>query len=82
MLYAGGLLSKRKYAQSRSALGTFLTGTTMTKGYLQKRRLLVSGEIPLPKILSYQDLMGKVNSIDIGDLCQQAISFLIFHFKR
>ena len=68
MLYAGGLLSKRKYAQSRSALGTFSTGTTTTKGYLQRRRLLVSGDIPLPKILSYKDLMSKVNSIDIGEL--------------
>ena len=68
MLYAGGLLSKRKYAQSRSALGTFSTGTTTTKGYLQRRRLLVSGDIPLPKILPYEDLMSKVNSIDIGEL--------------
>ena len=61
-------VSKRKYAQSRSALGTFSTGTTTTKGYLERRRLLVSGDIPLPKILSYKDLMSKVNSIDIGEL--------------
>ena len=62
MLYAGGLLSKRKYAQSRSALGTFSTG------YLQRQRLLVNGDIPLPKILSYKNLMSKVNGIDIGEL--------------
>ncbi len=68
MLYAGGILSKRKYAQSRSALGTYSIGTTTAKGYLQRQRLLFSGEIPLPKVLSYKDLMSKVNSIDIGEL--------------
>ena len=49
-------------------MGTFSTGTTTTKGYLQRRRLLLSGDIPLPKILLYKDLMSRVNSIDMGEL--------------
>ena len=68
MLYAGGLLSKRKYAQTRSSLCTYAIGTTTEKGYLQRRRLSLSGGIPLAKVLSCKDLMSKVNSIDIGEL--------------
>ena len=68
MLYAGGLLSKRKYAQNRSALSTFSTGNVTEKGYLQRKRLLFSGGIPIPKILPYKDLMHIVNNVDIGEL--------------
>ena len=59
MLYAGGLLSKRKYWKSRSALGTYSMGTITTKDYLQGKRLSLSGGIPIPKTLSYKDLMFK-----------------------
>lgn len=68
MLYAGGLLSKRKYSKSRSDLGTYSMGTITTKGYLQGEILSSSGGIPIPKILSYKYLMFKVNNIDIGEL--------------
>ena len=37
MLYAGSLLSKRKYAQVRSALSTFSTGDITKKGYIQRK---------------------------------------------
>ena len=68
MLYAGSLLSKRKYAQVRSALSTFSTGNITEKGYIQRKRLLVSGGIPIPKILPYKDLTHIINNVDIGEL--------------
>ena len=68
MLYAHSLLSKRKYAQSRSALSTFSTGNITEHGYLQRKRLLFSGGIPIPKILPYNDPIHISNNIDIGEL--------------
>ena len=46
MLYAGGILNKRKYAQTRSSLRTYAIGTTTENGYLQGRRLSLSGVYP------------------------------------
>lgn len=68
MLYAGGLLSKRKYEHNRSSLSTYSIGTATKKGYLQRRRLSFGGGVPIPKVLPYKDLMDKVSSIDIGEL--------------
>ena len=68
MLYAGGLVSKRKYEHNRSALSTYSIGTATTKGFLRRRRLVFGGGIPIPKVIPYKDLMSKVSSIDIGEL--------------
>ena len=67
LLYGAGLLSKRKYAHIRSALGTTSTGTTTAKGYLQRSRMKIEG-IPIPKIIPYKDVISKINEINIGEL--------------
>ena len=67
LLYAGGLLSKRKYAQVRSSMATYSTGAVTAKGYIQKKRLSM-GSVHIPKVLPYRKLMCKVNNIDIGEL--------------
>ena len=67
LLYGAGLLSKRKYAHIRSALGTSSTGTTTAKGYLKRSRLKIKG-IPIPKIIPYKELISSINKINIGKL--------------
>ena len=69
LLYAGGLVSKRKYEQTRSALSTSSTGRKKTqKGYLQRRRMNIGFGYSIPKIISYKTLMSKINEINIGQL--------------
>ena len=60
LLYGAGLLSKRKYAHIRSALGTSSIGTTTAKGYLKRGRLKIEG-IPIPKIIPYKELISSIN---------------------
>ncbi len=67
LLYGAGLLSKRKYAHIRSALGTASIGATTAKGYLKRSRIKIEG-IPIPKIIPYKELISKVNEINIGNL--------------
>ena len=68
LLYAGGLLSKRKYLQTRSALSTQCIGTKTEKGHMQRKRIKLESGMPFPRILSYKNLMQRINSIDIGKL--------------
>lgn len=68
LLYAGGLLSKRKYAHIKSSLSTTCIGTKTTKGYLKRKRIQIGGGIPLPKVLSYKELISNVNDINVGEL--------------
>lgn len=65
LLYGAGLLSKRKYAHVRSALGTTSIGTTTAKGYLKRSRIKIEG-ISIPKIITYKELISKINEINIG----------------
>ena len=67
LLYGAGLLSKRKYAHIRSALGTASIGATTAKGYLKRSRIKIEG-IPIPEIIPYKELISKINEINIGNL--------------
>ena len=66
LLYAGGLLSKWKYLQTRSALSTQCIGTKTEKGHMQRKRSKLESGMPFPRILVYKNLMQRANSIDIG----------------
>ena len=68
LLYAGGIIGKRKYEQAKSALVTKNTGKLTKKGFLSRQRIKFSFGIPVPKPLAYSDLMEKINTLDIGEL--------------
>ena len=63
---AGIIINKKHVSKFEAYLSTFSTGNITEKGYIQRKRLLVSGGIP--KILPYKDLMHIINNVDIGEL--------------
>ena len=60
LLYAGGVISKVKYQQTRSSIAMKNTGRHTKKGFLSKRRLTYGWGIPVPKTLPYSVLMNKI----------------------
>ena len=68
MLYAGGVISKVKYQQTRASLVMEITGKRTKKGFLSKRRLAYGWGIPVPKPLPYRVLINKIEQLDMGDV--------------
>lgn len=68
LLYAGGVISKIKYQQTRSSLVMKNTGRHTKKGFLSKRRLTYGWGIPVPKPLPYSVLMNKIEELDMGEV--------------
>ena len=68
MLYAGGLMGKVKYKQTRSALVMKNTKKHTKKlGSVSKERVLFGMGIPIPKLLPDGLLMKKIEEIDVGE---------------
>lgn len=68
LLYAGGVIGKVKYQQSRSALVMKNTGKLTKKGSISKARIKFGMGIPIPKPLSYGALVTKITEIDVGEV--------------
>ena len=68
LLYAGGVIGKVKYMQGRSALVMRHTGKSTKTGTPSKQRITFGFGIPIPRPLSYKDLMQNISQIDIGEL--------------
>ena len=68
LLYAGGVIGKVKYQQSRSALVMKNTGKLTKKGSISKERIKFGMGIPIPKPLSYGALVAKITEIDVGEV--------------
>lgn len=68
LLYAGGVIGKVKYMQGRSALVMRHTGKSTKTGTPSKQGITFGFGIPIPRALSYKDLMQNISQIDIGEL--------------
>lgn len=68
LLYAGGVIGKFKYQQSRSALVMKNTGKLTKKGSISKERIMFGVGIPIPKPLSYGVLVNRIAKIDVGEV--------------
>lgn len=68
LLYAGGVISKVKYQQTRSSLVMKNTGRHTKKGFMSKERITYGWGIPVPKPLPYSALMNKIEELDMGDV--------------
>lgn len=68
LLYAGGVMSKRKYQQTRSSLSTSYTGSKTEKGFLKRKRISVGFGYTIPKIVPYKKLISIINDINVGEL--------------
>ena len=63
-----GVIGKVKYMQGRSALVMRHTGKSTKTGTPSKQRITFGFGIPIPRPLSYKDLMQNISQIDIGEL--------------
>ena len=63
ILYRGGIASKQKYNSIRSSLTMCLDETGVSKVHIQFMKT-----IPVPRILTYKELLHRINQIDIGEL--------------
>ena len=71
MLYAGGLMGKVKYEQTRSALVMKNTKKHTKKlGSVSKERVLFGMAIPIPKLLPYGLLIKKLKKLMWGNFIQ------------
>ena len=68
LLYAGGVISKVKYQQTRSSLVMKNTGRRTKKGFMSKERINYGWGVPVPKPLPYSVLMNKIEELDMGDV--------------
>ena len=68
LLYAGGVISKVKYQQTRSSLVMKNTGRHTKKGFMSKERITYGWGVPLPKPVPYSILMNKIEELDMGDV--------------
>ena len=68
LLYAGGVISKVKYRQTRSSLVMKNTGKHTKKGFMSRERICYGWGIPIPKPLPYSILMAKIGQLDMGDV--------------
>lgn len=65
---AGEVIGKVKYMQGRSALVMKHTGKSTKTGTPSKQGITFGFGIPIPRPLSYKDLMQNISQIDIGEL--------------
>ena len=63
ILYRGGITSKQKYNSIRSSLTMGLDDAGVKRKHIE-----FMSNIPVPKLLSYKEVLKKINEIDIGDL--------------
>lgn len=68
LLYAGGVISKVKYQQTRLSLVMKNTGRHTKKGLMSKERITYGWGIPVPKPLPYSALINKIEELDMGDV--------------
>lgn len=68
LLYAGGVISKVKYQQTRSSMVMKNTGRHTKKGFMSKERITYGWGVPVPKPLPYSVLMNKIEELDMGDV--------------
>ena len=68
LLYAGGVISKIKYQQTRSSMVMKNTGRHTKKGFMSKERITYGWGIPVCKPLPYSVLMNKIEELDMGDV--------------
>jgi len=63
ILYRGGIASKQKCNSIRSSLTMCLDETGVSKVHIQFMK-----NIPVPRLLTYKELLHRINQIDIGEL--------------
>lgn len=63
ILYRGGIASKQKYNSIRSSLTMCVDETGVSKVHIQFMK-----NIPVPRLLTYKELLHRINQINIGEL--------------
>lgn len=63
ILYRGGIASKQKYNSIRTSLTMCLDDAGV-----KRRHIEFMSNIPVPRLLSYKEVLKKINQIDTGDL--------------
>ena len=63
ILYNGGIASKQKYNSIRSSLTMCLDETRVSKVHIQFMK-----NTAVPRLLTYKELLHRINQIDIGEL--------------